>query len=266
MNQFIRLSNDNQAKALLRKQLKRIYCPSCRKKHYIKKLSDQRYYCARCRYKFSLKALLGFKGSKLAYVQILKLIFCFSQRKTLLTAMQLAEVSYPTARLAYFRIRGLLPVFKGKLAGDIICDECFVGKQRTDNQAIVAGAVDRGFTTVKLQLIPDRQQDSLEGFLYQNVTTDSLVTTDAYDGYWDIKWYGYGHQVDNHSKGQLKKTVPIERVWSLFKTLIRRTYHHIWKEKLNEYLVEFEARFNHREIVNNPLNLLTYLLNPVPSA
>ena len=71
---------------------------------------------------------------------------------------------------------------------------------------------------------------------------------------------GYGHQRENHSKFQLKKSVPIERVWALFKTLIKRTYHHIWKEKLPEYLVEFRARFNHRQIVNIPANLLSYLL------
>jgi hypothetical protein len=74
----------------------------------------------------------------------------------------------------------------------------------------------------------------------------SLITTDSHKAYSNIEWMGYGQSQENHSKFQLKLSVPIERVWTLFKTLIGRTYHHIWEEKLPKYLlpkylVEFKA-------------------------
>lgn len=266
MNYFIQITTEKQALQLIRKYLGRLYCPLCQRKHYVRKLNDGRYWRVKCRYKCSLKIILGLKHSNLSYLQIARIIACFSQCKPLRTVMDIAQVTYPTARYAYSRIRRLLPKSRGKLAGDIIVDECFVGKMKTDNQVIVAGAVNRQFKQVKLQVIPDQEQDALELFLTNHVAVPSLITSDGWSSYYDIEWYGYGHQIDNHSKGQLKLSVPIERAWSLFKTLIRRTYHHIWKETIEEYLVEFQARFNHREIINNPFNLLAYLLTPVPNA
>ena len=264
MYYFMQINTEKQALKLIRKQLGRIYCPRCQRLRYVRRLknSHDRYLCQKCRYKFSLKVILGFKHSNLSYLQLVKAIACFSHKQPLNTVMNITGMSYPTVRYTYSRLRWLLPKFKGKIMGDVIVDECFVGKQKTNNQVIVAGAVNREFTYVKLKVVPDLEQATLESFLCQNVKVPSLITTDGWSAYGDIEWYGYGHQIDNHSKRQLKLSVPIERVWALFKTLIRRTYHHIWKETINEYLVEFQARFNYREIVNNPLNLLTYLLQP----
>ncbi len=264
MYYFMQIHNEKQALKLISKQLGRIYCPGCHRLRYVRRLkgSNDRYFCQKCRYKFSLKVVLGFKHSNLSYLQLIRAIACFSQKQPLKTVMNITGMSYPTVRYVYSRLRRLLPKFKDKIMGDIIVDECFVGKQKTDNQVIVAGAVNREFTCVKLKVIPDLEQGTVESFLCQNVKVPSLITTDGWSSYGDIEWYGYGHQIDNHSQGQLKLSVPIERVWALFKTLIRRTYHHIWKETIEEYLMKFQARFNYREIVNNPFNLLAYLLKP----
>jgi len=263
MTNFIQVQTEKQAVKIIRKHLGRIYCPKCSKKHHVRKLPEGRYYCRKCRYKFSLKALLGFKYSKLCYIQILKVIHCFSRRFTLEMVMDTACVSYPTARDAYDNLRKLLPNDRDKLAGDIITDVMYVGKQKTDNQALVSGAVNREFNYINLEIVPDQDQGTLEKFIYDNIDHRcSLITTDSHKSYNQIEWMGYGHQRENHSKFQLKLSVPIERVWALFKTLIRRTYHHIWKEKLIDYLVEFRARFNHRNIVNIPANLLSFLLRP----
>jgi len=261
MTNFIQVETEIQAVQIIKKHLGRIYCPKCGKKHYIRKLPEGRYYCKKCRYKFSLKTVLGFKHSKLKYKQILKLIHCFSRKYTLEAVMDVCLISYPTARKAYDSLRLLLPNDKGKLAGDVITDVMYVGKQKTDNQSLVSGAVNRDFNYINLEIVPDQDQGTLEKFIYENIDhACSIITTDSHKSYADIQWYGYGHKQENHSKFQLKLSIPIERVWALFKTLIRRTYHHIWKEKLIDYLVEFRARFNHRQIVNIPANLLSYLL------
>jgi transposase-like protein len=263
MTNFIQIQTEKQAVKIIRKHLGKIYCPKCGKKHYIRKLPEGRYYCKKCRYKFSLKTILGFKYSKLSYEQIVKLIHCFSKKYTLKSTMDIVLISYPTVREAYSRFRRLLPNDRYKLAGDIITDVMYVGKRKTNNQALVSGAVNRDFTYVNLEIIPNQDQGTLEKFIYDNIEHKcSLITTDSHPSYDDIQWMGYGHQKENHSKFELKLSVPIERVWALFKTLIKRTYHHIRKETLPEYLVEFRARFNHKQIVNIPANLLAYLLNP----
>ena len=264
---MLNITTEAQALQLLRQAIKRVYCPRCARQRYIRSLSKcSRHYCQKCRYKFSFKILLGLKHCKLSYVQVVQAIYCFSHRKTLCTTADITGLSYVSVRYVYHRLRLQLPQLTGKIAGDVIVDECFVGKQKTNNQVIIAGAVTRCGTYVKIQPIPDREQGTLEKFLIDNIDIPSFITTDYWTSYNDIEWLGYGHKRENHSKGQLKLSCPIERVWAQFKTLIRRTYHHIWKESIHEYLVEFEARFNHRHIVNNPANLLAYLLSPVPSA
>lgn len=263
MNNFTQVATEKQAVKILRKNAGRIACPKCKKKHYIRSLPDGRYHCQKCRYKFSLKVLLGFKNSKLNYLQIIKLIHYFSRAESLGTTIDHLGISYQSARRNYSLLRRLLPNETGKLAGDVITDVMYVGRQKTNNQSLVSGAVNRDFTYINLDIIHDQEQHTLEKFIYDNVDHKcSLITTDSHPSYGDIDWMGYGHRRENHSKFELKLSVPIERVWALFKTMIRRTYHHIWKEKLPEYLVEFRARFNHRQIVNNPLSLLIYLINP----
>jgi transposase-like protein len=263
MSNFTQITTEKQAIKVLRNHVGRIACPKCKKKHYIRSLSDGRYYCQQCRYKFSFKVILGLKNSKLSYLQIVKLIHYFSRAESISTTIEHIGISYQSARANYSKLRQLLPNETGKLAGDVITDVMYVGKQKTDNQILVTGAVNREFTYANLEVVPDQEQGTLEKFLYDNVDNlNSLVTTDSHPSYNGIRWMGYGHRLENHSKFELKYSVPIERLWALFKTLIRRTYHHIWKEKLPEYLVEFRARFNHRKIVSNPALLLTYLLNP----
>lgn len=263
MTNFTQISTERQALKILRNSVGRIKCPKCQKKHYIRSLPDGRYYCQQCRYKFSFKVLMGLKNSKLNYLQIVKLIHYFSRAESLCTTLEHIGISYQSARANYSKLRRLLPNETGKLAGDVITDVMYVGKQKTNNQSLVSGAVNREFTYANLEVVPDQEQHTLELFLFKNVDhLNSLVTTDSHPSYNSIKWMGYGHRQENHSKFELKYSVPIERLWALFKTLIRRTYHHIWKEKLPEYLVEFRARFNHRKTVSDPASLLAYLLNP----
>jgi transposase-like protein len=263
MTNFIQITTEIQAVKMARKHLGRLYCPKCGKKHYVRKLPEGRYYCQKCRHKFSLKALLGLKCSKLSYAQILKIVHCFCRAFPLKVAGDTAGVSYQTARKTYDTLRKLLPKDRYKLAGDVITDVAYVGKRKNNNQEMVSGAVNRGFDYVNLQIVPNQDQGTLEKFICDNIDNScSIITTDSHPSYSDLEWYGYGHNQENHSKFELKLSVPIERVWALLKGLIRRTYHHIWKEQLFKYLEEFRARFNHRDLFNNPANLLTYLLQP----
>ena len=266
MSKFIKIEDEKQAIKLVKKKyLPNLKCPKCNRTRYVRKLGD-RYWCKKCRYKFSLKISLGFKYSKLTIRQILKAIYCFSEKIPLKIAQDLVEVSYPSIRRIYSHLRKNLPRDNLMLGGDIIVDECFVGKRRNNNQSVIIGAVNREFDHICLEIIENREQGIVEKFLTDNVLTSSLITTDGFLSYIDIEWYGYGHRIEYHDRWQLKYSSAIERVWALLKTMLRRIYHHVTKEKLSEYLQEFIARFNYKEIVSKPSNLLTYLISNVPSA
>lgn len=258
-----------KARQVLRQNLgKHIGCPKCARKKYVRKLngSDRRYHCSKCRYKFSLKTATGFKHANLSYRQIYHTVRCFSDDKTLKDVRDWADVSYPTARLGYDRIRGHLEKRQptDKLFGRVICDESFVGRQKTGNQALLMGGVGAGFSDVRLAVIPDRGQDSIEGFIHAQVEEASLVVSDGHSSYFGLPDMGYGHESEVHEDGQFELTADIERVWALFDVMMTRSYHHITKQKLADYAVEFQYKFNHRKQRRNPLYLAKILSLPVP--
>lgn len=243
-------------------------CPTCGKKHWMKYLrNDGRYFCSRCRKKCSLKQLAGFTSSKLSWQQIYYLIVCFYFNFPLKVAMVLSGLSYPTIRSYYRLMRQRMPNFKDiYFGGKVITDEAYIGRQRHDNQVLIMGAVSHDFTKLALEVIPDREQDSIEGFLNRHIDPMSLIISDGNSAYGDITWMGYGHDSEIHEHNQFKKTVPIERIWGLFKTRLKRTYHHIHKESIQEYLSEFQSKFLTRKTLNNPHDLAKILIKPVPTS
>ena len=243
-------------------------CPTCGKKHWMRYLSrDGRYFCSQCRKKCSLKQLAGFASSRLSWTQIYHLIVCFHYSFPLKVAMVISDLSYPTVRSYYSLMRQKMPNFKDiYFGGRVIADEAYVGRQKHDNQVLVMGAVSQDFTKLALEVIPDREQDSIEGFLNRHIHPVSLVISDGNPAYNDIGWMGYGHDNEIHEQGQFKKTVPIERIWGLFKTRLKRTYHHIHKESIEEYLSEFQSKFLTRKTIQNPQELAKILIRPVPTS
>jgi transposase-like protein len=89
-------------------------------------------------------------------------------------------------------------------------DETFIGgvknaavKGRSPyGKAIVAIAVeahDKGAGRVRLARIPDTKAGTLLDFIFANVQPASIVHTDGYHAYDEIRHYGYVHRVTNMS-------------------------------------------------------------------
>jgi hypothetical protein len=57
-----------------------------------------------------------------------------------------------------------------ELSGIVEVDESFFGKQKYGRQTMVVGAIERDTRRLRLQVIPDRAQDTLELFLTSTVT------------------------------------------------------------------------------------------------
>ena len=242
-----------------------VRCPRCAHLHPVSR-SEKRYRCATCRRPFSLTSVSWLRGMKMSWSQCWILLWCFCRRYQPRQAAEISGVSLPTVRHWYRRFRTHLPERARKLHVLVCADEAYIGKRKTGNQRIVAGAVEPQTKEVRLRIIPDTDQDSIELFLWHNVDPVTLVRTDAHTSYTQIEWMGYGHDWEVHERGQLEKTVPIERVWSFSKWHLRRMYHHVWARNLPLFLREIEWRFSTPETFASPLSFLQISLTSVPTA
>lgn len=228
-------------------------CRSCNGK-----LSWKREYgwCRSCRTKVRPKAATWFRGSKLTYRQVFTLLWCFQNRQSPNTARLAVGVSYTTVRRWYWRFRQQLPAVTLGLSGIVEVDESFFGKQKYGHQTMVIGAIERDTRRLRLQVIPDRAQDTLELFLTSTVARSSLLLTDAHAGYHDLEFYGYSHERCNHSNGHFGPTNQIENMWGVMKRYLRKLYGCVPTKHLQLILNEWMARQNQPSWFASPTNYL----------
>ena len=228
-------------------------CTSCNGK-----LSWKREYgwCKACRNKVRPKAATWFRGSKLTYRQLFLLLWCFQNRQSPNTARLATGLSYTTIHRWYWRFRAHLPEALPELSGIVEVDESFFGKQRYGHQTLVVGAIERDTRRLRLQVIPDRAQDTLELFLTSTVARSSLLLTDAHAGYHDLEFYGYTHERCNHSNGHFGPTNKIENMWGVMKRYLKKLYGCVPTNRLHLILNEWMARQNQPSWFASPTNYL----------
>lgn len=213
-------------------------------------------WCKRCRDKVRPKAATWFRGSNLKYRQIFLLLWCFQHRQSPNTARLAVGVSYTTVRRWYWRFREQLPQAMPELSGIVEVDESFFGRQRYGRQTLVVGAIERDTRHCRLQIVPDRAQDTLELFLTNVVARNSLLLTDAHAGYSDLEFYGYSHERCNHSNGHFGPTNQIENLWGVVKRYLKKLYGCVPTKRLHLILNEWMARQNQPSWFTSPQNYL----------
>jgi transposase-like protein len=171
-------------------------------------------------------------------------------------------LSYTTIQRWYWRFRALVPADdqQALLSGVVEVDEAWFGKRKFGGQTIVMGAIERDTKRLKLAVITDTEQDSLEGFLETHVTRDSLVVTDCAAGYNGLGFLGYGHEAWNHSKGHFAGTNHIEATWSALKRYLRKLYGCVPTKKIQLVLNEWMARHNNLRLFASPQAYLALTL------
>lgn len=220
-------------------------CPGCSGRLLFRRAYA---WCGSCRTKHSVRAAMWFRNSNLPLRTLWLLIWCWQRQKGVGTTVDIVNVSYPTARRWFRRFRALVPQSTLQLSGIVEVDESFFGKQKFGHQAIVVGAIERDTRRIRLQLIPDRAQDTLELFLTSTVARTAHLTTDAHAGYHDLEFYGYSHERCNHSNGHFGPTNMIENFWGVLKRSLRRLYGKLTLADLQCILQEWEQRQNQPEM------------------
>jgi hypothetical protein len=222
-------------------------------------------WCKVCRKKIRPKATTWFNDSKLTYRQTFCLISAWQQRQSPGSVKLATGISYTTIQRWYKRFRLQIPhePNNSKLFGIVEVDEAYFGKRKFGNQTIVIGAIQRNTRELRLKIIPDTEQDSLEIFIADNIERGSLVVTDCHAGYNDIEWLGYGSERWNHSKGNFAGTNHIEQNWSAMKRHMRKLYGNIPTNELQLIMDEWEARHNRPELFESPEQFLGITLVPL---
>ena len=229
------------------------------------KISWKREYgwCRVCRLKIRPKATMWFRNSNLSYRKLLFLLTAWQARQSPGSVRIATGLSYPTIRRWYARFRSNIPDDGGELlSGVVAVDESWFGKKRHGGQTIVIGGIETDTRRLRLQIIPDADQDSIELFLQAWVSRDSHLITDCAKAYNDVEWLGYSREMYNHSKGHFGESNHIECIWSAIKRHMRKLYGCIPTGNLQDILNEWMARHNQRSLFESPLNYLRATVVP----
>lgn len=148
----------------------------------------------------------------------------------------------------------------GQLSGDVEVDETSVrGRYRgpkmnrseaarwREAQPSVLGMVERG-GRVRLRVIPSRRGPALSREVRTHLNPSSLLFTDDWQAYKQLKRDYLDHRIINHSAGQYvdgsTHTNTIEGFFGNLKTGMRGAYKHISARWLQSYLDEYTWRHN----------------------
>ncbi|HEX8278855.1 MAG TPA: IS1595 family transposase [Segetibacter sp.] len=235
------------------------------------------YNCAGNKYKckstgkyFNVRTNTIFDNTKIPLQKWFMALYVFSSHKKGISSHQLGRDITVTQKSAWFMLHRLRyafdhPNFK-EVVGEVVeIDECGIGgesfnkheNKKTKNEdgntvstkATVIGIKARG-GNVMAKVVTDRTRESLLPVIYENVKVNTLILTDDYSGYNDVKRY-YRHLTVNHSAKQyvngMAHTNGVENFWSHLKRGIDGIYHHVSVPHLQSYVNEFLFRFNTRK-------------------
>jgi transposase-like protein len=229
-------------------------CPWCCRANRVACLErDRRWRCARCRKPFSLTSVTWLRGCKLSPRHVWALVWCWQHRIQLQQAEALLGLSLPTVRRWYGLFRDRLePNFEVVLEGDVQMDELFACG------SCVMGAKQKGEggrARLKVLSRPFPTKADVAEFVRQHVRPGSTLCTDGGGIYRGIeRSWPLEHVHEIHSRFEFEITSEIEGLWGVFRTFVRRMYHHVTKSQLPKTVAEFEARFSEPQLFESPLN------------
>jgi len=241
--------------------------------------------CKGCRKPFTAKMRSIFEDSHIPMHKWMYAIHLMCSSKKGMSAYQFhrmtatfygEKVSYRTAWFMFHRIRFAMtqhPMVE-KLSGTVECDETYVGgkirvgsykprdgkkpKYRSprDNKASVFSVLQRG-GDVRSRHVQRVTAENLRPIVDEMIAEDAHVMTDSSTALTGSLSGRKHDQVNHHADeyvryedGMCITTNAVEGYFSLLKRGIYGTYHHVGKPYLQQYLNEFDFRYNHRKITD----------------
>ena len=145
-----------------------------------------------------------------------------------------------------------------QLVGTVEVDETYVGGKRSGGKrgrgapgkTVVFGMLERD-GDVMAKVVPNVRKKTLHTIIKENVEKGSTVNSDELASYNGLDKAGFEHETVNHGAGQYVDgdchVNGIEGFWARLKLSIRGTHVHVSRKHLQNYVKEFEYRYNMRK-------------------
>lgn len=257
------------------------YCPHCGNAddariyaittNRAKEVRPGLYTCGDCRQQFTVTVGTVFERSKIPLHKWLIAYYLLCASKKGISALQIQRSlrlgSYRTAWFMMQRIRFAMrdAVVTEKLDGVVEADETYLGARRKrgaprgrpgpqSHKAPVVALVQRGGKVRSFHV--DRVTSrNLKAVLHQHVDPQAILMTDEFNAYKRGGMRFIDHQRVNHAAGEYVRdgfahVNTAEGVFSLLKRGITGIYHHVGKQHLDQYLAEFDFRYNTRTLTD----------------
>jgi len=247
-----------------------VVCPTCGSKD-ISFLASRRLWQCKTRHpkaQFSVKVGTIMEDSALGLDKWLVAIWMQTNCKNGVSSWEIHRSLGITQKCAWHmlhRIRLALQDPKAtKVGGQIEVDETFIGgkarnmhvsKRRkritgrgASGKTVVLGMLQRG-GKVRTAVIDERDKDTLQGFVRENVRRGSKVYTDELLSYYGLD-SDFAHRIINHAEEYVRGQVHtngMENFWSLLKRGLGGTYVSVEPFHLFRYIDEQAFRYNNRK-------------------
>jgi len=248
-------------------------CPICGHQEVYKFKTRFIYKCKDCKKQFSPLKNTIFDNSKIPLQKWMIALYLHTSHKKGISSVQLSKDIGITQKSAWYvlgRIRNL--ILKGtmeldeKFEGHVEIDETYVGgKEKNKHQSkktkgtqgrstktktAVVGILERG-GKIRAKKITKVDGENLLPIARENITTNSIIFTDEWRGYIQLK-YHFEHQKVNHGAKQYvdgdAHVNTVEGFWSQFKRSIYGIYHSVSPKHLDFYINENTFRYNTRHM------------------
>ena len=256
---------DTQIKKFLRRTVfgKNIFCPNCKSWNVVR--FEKRYRCRKCKIKFSLFSHTWLCNVKIPLQRFWLILWCFTKQIPVKQTEELTSLSEKAIRHYFDLFREQLPRDQKLLEHIVQLDEAYFG--RFGNTALLMGK-EKGTRNLAYQILTSDAPARIDAidFVRIYVKPKSQLNTDGSAIYENIdKYYSVSHMIDIHKKFEFTNTSEIEGMFGVLRTFIRRMYHHVSEEKLEEYVCEFYCRFSRPEMFKSPYHYLKNTLHALPT-
>ena len=242
-------------------------CQHCGSKKYLL-TAKHKIHCSDCEKEFSITSETIFQETKKPLLLWFHIMWWVVAQKTGVSAYNLMDFmgfgSYESAWAWLHKLRrAMVRPGREKLSGTVEVDETYIGGEEigtgkqgrgADEKCLVIVATEcigKQIGRVRFKVIPNASSENLKSFIEENIEYGSIVITDGWSGYKQLKnKENYIHEIKTISGSgkEAHELLPhVHMVDSLVKRWINGTHQgRISAKYLEYYLDEFSFRFNRK--------------------